>query len=73
MKKYLFILAATLICGTVQAQGYQSYFAADSTRLNVYMEMIDYCHTFYLTILSADTVNINGSQYVKLLPHGLYG
>lgn len=73
MKKYLFILAATLICGTVQAQGYQSYFAADSTRLNVYMEMIDYCHTFYLTIRSADTVNINGTQYVKGFPHGQYG
>ena len=73
MKKYLFILAATLICGTVQAQGYQSYFAADSTRLNIYMEMIDYCHTFYLTIRNADTVNINGTQYVKGFPHGQYG
>jgi hypothetical protein len=73
MKKYLFILASSLICGTVQAQGYQSYFAADSTRLNVYMEMIDYCHTFYLTIRSADTVNINGTQYVKGFPHGQYG
>ncbi len=73
MKKYLFILAATLICGTMQAQGYQSYFAADSTQLNVYMEMIDYCHTFYLTIRSADTVNINGTQYIKGFPHGQYG
>ena len=73
MKKYLFVLAATLICGTMQAQGYQSYFAADSTRLNVYMEMIDYCHTFYLTIRSADTVNINGTQYVKGIPHGRHG
>ena len=73
MKKYLFILAAMLICGTMQAQEYQSYFAADSTRLNIYMEMIDYCHTFYLTIRNADTVNINGTQYVKGFPHGQYG
>ena len=35
--------------------------------------MIDYCHTFYLTIRSADTVNINGTQYIKGFPHGQYG
>lgn len=67
------LLLSLAVAGTAKAQGYQSYFAADSTRLNVYMEMIDFCHTYYLTIHSVDTVNINGTQYVKGLPHGKYG
>ena len=72
MAKVLFFLLLA-VAGTAKAQDYQSFFAADSTRLNVYVEMIDFCHTYYLTIHSADTVNINGTQYVKGLPHGKYG
>lgn len=72
MAKVLFFLLLA-VAGTAKAQGYQSYFAADSTRLNVYMGMIDFCHTFYLTVRSADTVNINGTQYVQGFPHGKYG
>ena len=70
--KVLFLLLLA-VAGSAKAQGYQSYFAADSTRLNVYMGMIDFCHTFYLTVRSADTVNINGTQYVQGFPHGKYG
>lgn len=72
-KAKVLLLLLLAVAGTAKAQSYQSYFAADSTRLNVYMEVIDYCHTFYLTIRSADTVNINGTQYVKGFPHGQYG
>lgn len=73
MKKYFIILAAMLVCGMAKAQDYQSFFAADSTRLSVYVEMIDFCHTFYVTIRSTDTVNINGTQYVQGFAHGKYG
>ena len=72
MAKVLLLLLLA-VAGSAKAQGYQSYFAADSTRLNVYMGMIDFCHTFYLTVRSADTVNINGTQYVQGFPHGKYG
>ena len=72
-KAKVLLLLLLAVAGTAKAQSYQSYFAADSTRLNVYMEVIDYCHTFYLTIRSADTVNINGNQYVKGVPHGRHG
>lgn len=72
-KAKVLLLLLLAVAGTAKAQSYQSYFAADSTRLNVYMEVIDYCHTFYLTIRSADTVNINGTQYVKGVPHGRHG
>jgi hypothetical protein len=67
------MLALMAVVGMAKAQDYQSFFASDSTRVNVYVEMIDFCHTFYVTIRSTDTVNINGTQYVQGFPHGKYG
>ena len=69
--KVLLLLMA--VAGTAKAQGYQSYFGADSTRLNVYESCIDNDYTFYLTIDSADTVKINGHNYLRGTPqYGLY-
>ena len=67
------LLALMAVAGMTKAQDYQSFFASDSTRVNVYAEMIDFCHTFYVTIRSTDTVSINGTQYVQGVPHGKYG
>ena len=67
------LLALMAVAGMMKAQDYQSFFASDSTRVNVYAEMIDFCHTFYVTIRSTDTVSINGTQYVQGVPHGKYG
>ena len=70
-KTLLFLLLA--VSGNAKAQGYQSYFGADSTRLNVYESCIDNDYTFYLTIDSADTVNINGHDYLRGTPqYGFY-
>ena len=71
--KYYTLLALMAVAGMTKAQDYQSFFASDSTRVNVYAEMIDFCHTFYVTIRSTDTVSINGTQYVQGVPHGKYG
>lgn len=72
MAKVLFLLLLA-VAGTAKAQDYQSFFAADSTRLNVYVECIDFLPTFYLTINSTDIVNINGHDYHQGFPHGHYG
>ena len=67
------LLALMAVAGMTKAQDYQSFFASDSTRVNVYAEMIYFCHTCYVTIRSTDTVSINGTQYVQGVPHGKYG
>ena len=72
MAKVLFFLLLA-VAGKAKAQDYQSFFAADSTRLNVYVECIDFLPTFYLTINSTDIVNINGHDYYQGFPHGHYG
>ena len=72
MTKVLFFLLLA-VAGTAKAQDYQSFFAADSTRLNVYVECIDFAPTFYLTINSTDIVNIDGNDYYQGFPHGHYG
>ena len=72
MAKVLFFLLLA-VAGTAKAQDYQSFFAADSTRLNVYVRCIDFVPTFYLTINSTDVVNINGNDYYQGFPHGHYG
>ena len=66
----LFLLLLLAVTGTAKAQGYQSYFAADSTRLNVYAIEIDFDPTIYLTINSTDSVVINGNTYLQGFPHG---
>lgn len=68
----LCLLLLLAVWGNVKAQGYQSYFGADSTRLNVYELCIDFDPTIYLTIYSADTVNINGQDYLQGIPQGEY-
>jgi hypothetical protein len=68
----LCLLLLLAVVGNVKAQGYQSYFGADSTRLNVYELCIDFDPTIYLTIYSADTVNINGQDYLQGIPQGEY-
>ena len=66
----LFLLLA--VTGTAKAQSYQSYFGADSTRLNVYELCIDFNPTIYITINSADIVNLNGQDYLQGVPQGEY-
>jgi hypothetical protein len=70
--KFLLLLLLAMVT-KARAQGYQSYFGADSTRLNVYESCVDNDYTFYLTIDSADTVNINGHDYLRGTPqYGFY-
>ena len=59
----LFLLLAS--AGTMKAQGYQSYFGCDSTRLAIYEVGIDFDDTYNLTINRADTVKINGRDYLQ--------
>lgn len=59
----LFLLLA--VAETVKAQGYQSYFGADSTRLNVYVNCTDYDKTYLLTINQTDTVCFNNQCYLR--------
>lgn len=69
----LFLLLLLAVVGNVKAQGYQSYFGADSTRLNVYESCIDNDYTFYLKINSTDTIEINGQSYLRGIPQdGFY-
>ena len=70
MKRHLLILAAMLVCGTMQAQDYESYFGADSTRLNVFEQCIDWGSTGCLEINTADTVHVNGHDYLQAIPRG---
>ena len=68
------LLALLLMAGgvTMQAQEYESYFGADSTRLNVLQYCIDWVTTGYMEINTADTVNINGHDYLHATPRGIF-
>ena len=71
-QKTLLFLLLMVAAGAAKAQGYQSYFAADSTRLNVYVIGIDLDLTTYLTINSTDSVVINGNTYLQGFLHGVF-
>ena len=73
LKRKLLIFLLLLAAGVVKAQGYQSYFGIDSTRLNVYVECIDFTPTFFLSINSSDATLMNGHVYLQGTPHGKYG
>ena len=66
----LFLLLLLAMAGTVRAQGYQSYFGADSTLLNVHIVGIDSYETALLTINSTDSVLINDHVYLMGNPLG---
>lgn len=68
----LFLLLLLAMAGTVRAQGYQSYFGADSTLLNVHIVGIDSYETVLLTIKSTDFILINNHIYLKGMPSGSY-
>lgn len=70
--KGVVLLVLLALAGLAKAQGYQSYFGADSTRLNVYMVCIDYDPTIYLVINSADTIQVNGQKYLQGFPQGSF-
>ena len=76
MKKIrLYTLVALLLMAggvTMQAQEYESYFGADSTRLNVLQYCIDWVTTGYMEINTADTVHINGHDYLHATPRGFF-
>ena len=72
LKQKALLLLLLMAAGAAKAQGYQSYFAADSTRLNVYAIEIDFDPTIYLTINSTDSVVINGNTYLQGFPHGVF-
>ena len=66
------LLALLLMAGgvTIQAQEYESYFGADSTRLNVFEECIDQLITIPIVINNGELVNINGRDYYQGFPQG---
>ena len=68
------LLALLLMTGgvTMKAQEYESYFGADSTRLNVLQYCIDWVTTGYMEINTADTVHINGHDYLHATPRGFF-
>ena len=68
------LFALLLMAGgvTVQAQEYESYFGADSTRLNVLQYCIDWVTTGYMEINTADTVHIKGHDYLHATPRGFF-
>ena len=68
------LLALLLMAGgvTMQAQEYESYFGADSTRLNVLQYCIDWVTTGYMEINTADTVHVNGHDYLHATPRGFF-
>ena len=70
----LFTLLALLMMagGFMQAQEYESYFGADSTRLNVLQYCIDWVTTGYMEINTADTVHINGHDYLHATPRRFF-
>lgn len=76
MKRHTTIITLLLLllasAGTVKAQSFHSYFGADSTRLNIYEVCVDFSPTIYLLINSADTVQINGHDYLQGFPQGEY-
>ena len=57
---------------TMQAQEYESYFGADSTRLNVLQYCIDWVSTGYMEINTADTVHVNGHDYLHATPRRFF-
>lgn len=61
----LFLLLLLAMAGKATAQGYQSYFGTDSTQLNMYLVMIDFDQTVFLTIHSDDTILINNHTYLR--------
>ena len=71
----LYTLVALLVMAggmTMQAQEYESYFGADSTRLNVLQYCIDWVTTGYMEINTADTVHVNGHDYLHATPRGFF-
>ena len=68
------LLALLLMAGgvTMQAQEYESYFGTDSTRLNVLQYCIDWVTTGYMEINTADTVHVNGHDYLHAIPRGFF-
>ena len=68
------LLALLLMMGGVTRQGqeYESYFGTDSTRLNVLQYCIDWVTTGYMEINTADTVHINGHDYLHATPRGFF-
>ena len=69
-----FLLALLLMAGgvTMQAQEYESYFGTDSTRLNVLQYCIDWVSTGHMEINTADTVHVNGHDYLHATPRGFF-
>lgn len=68
----LFLLLLLAMAGTVRAQGYQSYFGADSTLLNVYIVCTDFDPTISLSINSFDNILINNHIYHRGLTQGYF-
>ena len=68
------LLALLLMAGgvTMQAQEYESYFGTDSTRLNVLQYCIDWVSTGYMEINTADTVHVNGHDYLHATPRRFF-
>ena len=68
------LLALLLMAGgtTMQGQEYESYFGTDSTRLNVLQYCIDWVTTGYMEINTADTVHVNGHDYLHATPRGFF-
>ena len=68
------LLAFLLMAGgvTMQAQEYESFFGTDSTRLNVLQYCIDWVTTGYMEINTADTVHVNGHDYLHATPRGFF-
>ena len=68
------LLALLLMAGgvTMQAQEYESFFGTDSTRLNVLQYCIDWVTTGYMEINTADTVHVNGHDYLHATPRGFF-
>ncbi|MBO6026356.1 MAG: T9SS type A sorting domain-containing protein [Bacteroidales bacterium] len=62
---YVFLLLLLATAGKAKAQGYQSYFGADSTTLNVYIRLTDFDQTVFFTINSTDTISINNYTYLQ--------
>ena len=68
------MFALLLMAGgvTMQGQEYESYFGTDSTRLNVLQYCIDWVTTGYMEINTADTVHVNGHDYLHATPRGFF-
>ena len=69
---YTLLALLMMAGGFMQAQEYESYFGADSTRLNVLQYCIDWVTTGYMEINTADTVHVNGHDYLHATPRGFF-